>query len=121
MKPTKHNRYEVSEEWATDSIKSWWARLYVAGDLRTAEMICRQHCFPKGLCVTIEPTKYIFAGGTEDGVCIGFIQYVPFPEDEKEILKRAVLLGKDVAAANFQWSFSIITPIESIYYSRRKK
>ena len=120
MNTTKHQRYQV-QSWEHDVHKGWWAKIYIAGDLHTAEMVCRQHCFPKGLCVTLEPTKYIFAGGTEDGVCVGLIQYVPFPEEEETLLEKAVFLGKRIAEENYQWSFSIITPTDSIFYSRRKR
>ena len=116
----KHQRYSV-DQWSSDETKVWWARVYVAGNYQSAEMVCRECCFPKGLCVTLEPTKYIFAGGTEDGVCVGLIQYVPFPEKKEILVEKAVFIGKRIAEINCQWSFSIITPTDSIFYSRRKK
>jgi len=116
---SEHRRYQIND-WKQDNIKTWWAFIYIGGNFQTSEMICRKLCFPKGLCVTIEPVKYIFAGGTEDGVRIGMIQYPPFPEKEKALVEKAILVGKEIAEANYQWSFSIITPTENIYLSRRK-
>ena len=74
MNTVKHDRAKIGE-WASDSIDGWWAFLYVGGNINCAEMVCREACFPSGLCVTIEKVDYIFAGGTEEGVRIGFIQF----------------------------------------------
>jgi len=117
---TKHNRYEIGE-WRCDRIDGWWAFLYIGGSYQIAETECRKACFPKGLCVTIEPTKYIFAGGSEEGVRIGFIQYPPFPEDVDLIKEKAIQLGQSIAEATCQWSFTIVTPETNIFYSRRRK
>ena len=116
---TKHQRYTTGE-WLEDRLKSWWAWIYVGGDLATAEMVCRESCFERGLCVTIKPVKYIFTGGTEEGVQIGMIKYVPFPEEKKALVDRAIKLGQKIAEANFQWSYTVITRDESIYRSRRR-
>lgn len=120
MNTTKHNRYEVAE-WQQDELPSWWAFIYIGGDLQVTEMTCRNSCFPHGLCVTVEPVKYIFAGGTEDGTRIGMIQYPPFPESESDLLNKAIAVGKAVAEANYQWSFTIVTPTTNVFLSRRKK
>lgn len=86
-----------------------------------SELVCRKACFPCGLCVTIEPIRYVFAGGCEDGVRIGMIQYPPFPEATAVLEKKAIVLGQSVAEANCQWSYSIITPNECRFFSRRNK
>ena len=116
---SEHRRYEAGD-WREDAVNAWWARLYVGGNLQAAEMVCRAACFPKGLCVTIEPTTYIFAGGSEPGVCIGFIQYPPFPEEVATLRQKAIDVGRAVAEACYQWSFSIVTPGEIVYLSRRR-
>jgi hypothetical protein len=82
--------------------------------------VCRQHCFEKGLCITVEPVKYIFTGGSEDGVRIGFINYTPYPKERIDILLRAEKLGYDIAERNGQWSFTIIDDHLSRYYSRKE-
>lgn len=112
-------RYEVNN-WKQTSLQGWWAHIYIGGDLKTTEMVCREACFPKGLCVTVEPVKYIFAGGTEDGVRVGLIQYPPFEEEEVSLWEKAENLGKKIAEANFQWSFTLVTPEMNTFYSRRK-
>jgi len=114
----KHRRYDVGE-WQSKSEKSWWAWIYVAGDIKIVEEACRKLCFPQGLCVTVEEVNYIFGGGTELGVRIGMIQYPPFPESEKDLMEKAIKVGKLVAEANYQWSFSIVTAQSVSTYSRR--
>jgi hypothetical protein len=107
-------------EWRKVSVDSWWVWIYVAGDLNTSEMICRKECFEIGLCVTVQPIRYIFTGGTEDGVQVGLINYGRFPDNKDSILKKAVDLGRKIAEANHQWSYSVIAPSESLYFTRRK-
>jgi len=118
--PAKHKRYEIGE-WSEATEPAWWARLYVGGNRQAAEMACRAACFPSGLCVTLDETTYIFGGGTEPGVCIGLIQYPPFPEQVGMLRARAITLGMAVAEASSQWSFTIVTPTENIFYSRRNQ
>ena len=114
-----HKRYVIGE-WLQDSEPVYWCWLYVAGNMNEIEIVCRKFVFPNGVCVTIEPLKYVFAGGLEPGAKIGFIQYVPFPEKQEEILNKAIDLGKKIAEANYQWSYSIIDIHKSYFFSRRR-
>jgi len=113
----KHARREIGE-WKEKSLDSYWIHLYCGGSVEIAEKACREACFPSGLCVTIEKVKYVFGGGTEDGVRIRFIDYPPFPDTE--LLEKAADLGKKIIDVNFQFSFSIVTPSKTIFYSRVK-
>lgn len=117
---SQHSRYNLSE-WETAESQSWWAHIYVGGDMRESETVCRGLCFPSGLCVTVEKVKYVFAGGTEEGVRIGMIQYPPFHEPEEELFNKAIKVGKAVAEANSQWSFTIVTNNKNIFLTRRGK
>ena len=115
----KHNRRQIGK-WKEKTIQSYWIYLYVGGNYETSERACRELCFPSGLCVTIEKIKYVFGGGSEDGVRVGFIQYPPFPEEEKVIMEKAIILGKQIAKANFQFSFTLVTPTKTMFFSRVK-
>jgi len=115
----KHERGSIGE-WISKSEKPFFIHLYVAGSYETAERCCREACFPSGLCVTIEPVRYIFGGGSEDGVRVGFIQYPPFPENEQDIYAKAENLGKRICEEGFQFSFTLVTPNENTFFSRRK-
>jgi hypothetical protein len=115
---TNHKRYELGN-WREYAIQSWWAHIYVGGDINTAQAKCRELCFPDGLCVTIEPVEYYYAGGSESGYRIGLIQYPPFPESEDDLYDNAVIVGRSVAEANYQWSFTIVTPHGNFFHSRK--
>lgn len=114
-----HNRREIGN-WESKSVDSYWVDLYIASSYEVAELECRKACFPSGLCVSIQKIKYIFGGGTEGGVKIGFIQYAPFPEDIDSIKSKAESLGMAIAEASYQFSFTLITPSDSIFFSRVK-
>lgn len=94
-------------------------RIYIAGDAADAERICRAFCFGVGLCVTVTPTTYVYTGGQESGVVIGLINYPRFPKTPNEIEVLAWQLGEQLAIGLFQKSFSVSTPTETLWYTRR--
>tara|TARA_Y100000389_G_C17434286_1_gene504532 strand:+ start:693 stop:1037 length:345 start_codon:yes stop_codon:yes gene_type:complete len=61
-----------------------------------AENIIQEYCDTNGLCVTIEPLKFIYTNGREPGLRIGLINYPRFPKTKSyikdEALKLAALL-----------------------------
>ncbi len=120
MKFQKHRQYGV-QKWMTGRCETWTAHIYVGGDISHARQKLRELCFPKGLCATITPTEYMYAGGEESGFVVGMIQYPPFMETEKGLLEKAVKVGKALAENAFQWSFTIVTKEKTFYFSRRKR
>ena len=116
----KHDRYSVGE-WREEMEHPWWAWVYVGGSMDIADRVCREAVFPKGLCVTLEPVKYYFGGGTEDGFRVGLIQYPPFSETEDELMDKAKDIGKKLCEANYQWSFTVVAYDECVFISRRNK
>lgn len=97
--------------------KSYNVEIHMAGDIREAGIFLQQVAARKGLCVSITPTSYIYSGGREEGFRIGFINYPRFPQKPEEILKRAEELADWIRDHVGQYSFSITTPDETIYYS----
>jgi len=120
MKFQKHRQYGV-QKWATGNCKTWTAQIWIGGDIVPARQKLREMCFPKGLCATIIPTEYMYAGGEEKGFVVGIIQYPPFMESESSLLEKAKKVGKAIAENAYQWSFSIVTPDKTYYFSRRKR
>ena len=121
-KPIKHRTYELVE-WRKEEASSFWARVFVAGEYETCCRICREYCLLVGLCVDIKKTNYIYTGGAEVGVEVGLINYVPFSSKESidVVLKKAIELGRLLAEGNCQWSYSVLTPKQSLFFSRRKR
>jgi len=95
------------------------AQIYVAGDINQAKQICRKYCMDVGLCVTVEPVDYIYTGGAEAGVRVGLINYPRFPAEPCDIRARAIDLARTLRVGLSQHSFSIVTPVETMWESTR--
>lgn len=98
---------------------TYTAQIYIAGDLDTARRVCREFVWQIGECVTIEPVEYIYKGGAETGVRVGFINYPRFPQPEAEIWDRAWTLAERLLDALRQWSFTIVATDRTVFFSRR--
>lgn len=116
----KHRTYELSD-WRSETLDSYRATVYVAGDPQVCAKVCREFCLRVGACVTLKPCDYIYTGGAESGVEVGFIQYPPFPASTNTILERALALGQLLAEANSQWSYTVVGTDETVFRSRRKR
>lgn len=93
--------------------------VFIAGDITQAMQVCREWCMEVGACVTVEPVSYIYTGGEEAGVRVGFINYPRFPSDEASLMSRALDLGHRLMGRLCQHSFSIVGPSETVWHSRR--
>lgn len=101
------------------SAASHFARIHIAGNLAVAEQACREFCMDVGECVTVTPTNFIYKGGEEIGVIVGFINYPRFPRSAQEIDQRAKSLADKLMVALCQSSYSIETPTLTTWFSRR--
>lgn len=100
--------------------KTYWARIYLSGPLAVIEQTCRQECFDAGLCVTVEPTRFIYTGGEETGAVVGLINYPRFPCEPSAIMDRARKLAVRLLDATFQHSVLIMTPENSEWVTKRE-
>lgn len=98
---------------------TFWAEIAVAGDYDDARRICRQFC-ETGLCVTVMATSFIYTGGEERGVLVRLINYPRFPTTDAEITDKALALAEDLRGGLFQDSFTVITPKDTIWVTRRE-
>lgn len=64
-------------------------RVYLSGPIEIAKQLLREECLREGLCVTVDPTIFLYTGGEEQGYVIGFLNYPRFPADHHSIFKRA--------------------------------
>ncbi len=94
-------------------------RLYLSGPIEVAKQYMRGECIRKGLCVTIEPTTFIYTGGEEDGYVVGFVNYPKFPATEEEITARARLIMDGLLEATHQHSAMMVTPEVTEWISKR--
>lgn len=89
---------------------TFWAKIYLSGPIEVAKQIVRASCLEKGLCVTVDPTNYIYTGGEETGYVVGLINYPRFPAQQQEIEKRATKLLHDLLAGTYQQSALLMMP-----------
>lgn len=95
--------------------------IFIAGDAEQAKQVCREYCFEVGLCVTVEPTTYVFTGGEEAGVRVGLINYPRFPVSHDELLSRARELAARLLERLCQHSYSIVGPEQTEWFTRRPR
>jgi hypothetical protein len=77
-------------------VSTYTVTLYVAGDCESAKRWLRRECYERGLCVTVTPTTFIYTGGEEAGVAIGFVNYPRFPSAPEAIWELAVAIARAI-------------------------
>lgn len=86
--------------------------------IEAVEDVVQAYVEEKKECVTITPTKFIYTGGSEPGVIIGFIKYPRYPRPDWEIESRAQELAQILLTTFNQCRVTITTPKKSIMLSK---
>jgi len=103
----------------TKTAQSYPISIFMAGDISRAVECCRAYCDEMGFCVTVTPTTYVYTSGQEAGFIVGLINYPRFPSRPDELLDRAVEVAEKLRDELHQDSFSIQTPTDTHWFSRR--
>ena len=103
-----------------NTVKTNWVKIFMAGEIDDAKKCCQKFCDDIGLCVTIEPTDYIYTGGSEIGFVVGLINYPRFPSTPSVLFIRAKQLADLLLQICGQDSFTIMTPEETYWYTTRE-
>jgi hypothetical protein len=94
--------------------------IHMAGDIALAGQVIQRYAVENGICVTLSPQSFIYTGGREEGFRVGFINYPRFPaEHGNDIWAKAMTLAGSLMVELGQHSYSIVTPIETTWVSRR--
>ena len=103
------------------SVKTYTVRLYMAGDIETAKRLLRRECYPpnEGLCVTVEPTTFIYTGGEETGFVVGFLDYPRFPTTDEALWNRAFSVAEKLIVECCQWSALLVAPGKTEWINKR--
>ena len=104
-----------------DSPNSYWVKVYLAGPIEVAKQHIRKKAATFGLCVTIEPTTYIYTGGEETGYVIGLINYPRFLKTFDQIWLEGMALAHELRAETGQLSFTIMAPDRVLWYSDKEQ
>lgn len=99
---------------------TYWVRLYLSGPIEVAKQTIRAECLRAGLCVTVEPTTFIYTGGEETGLVAGLLNYPRFPCEPDVIEKSARDLMLKLLEATFQHSALMMTPTGTEWVSKRE-
>ena len=68
---------------------------------------CLAYCTEVGLCVTVDPTQYVYRSGHEPGVRVGLINYARFPTDQRILWNTACDLAEFLKEALGQGSYTV--------------
>ena len=100
------------------SAPSYTIRIYIAGDYQDAIRAAREFC-EIGACFCIQPADYVYTGGMEAGIVATLINYPRFPAEQADLLAKAERFADHLRARLFQDSYSIETPTETHWFTRR--
>ncbi len=100
---------------------TFYARIYMSGPIEIAKQALRQECLREGLCVTVEPTTFVYTGGEEAGFVVGLLDYPRFPSGKEKVLARARQVATLLLEATCQHSAMIQTPEQTIWWTTREQ
>ena len=100
------------------TVSTYYVRIYMSGPIDVIKQICREECYRDGLCVTIDPTTFIYTGGEEFGAVIGLINYPRFPTSEYQLWNRAVDLAHKLVKGTHQHSVLLMSPTETEWLTK---
>lgn len=100
---------------------TFYARIYMSGPIEVAKQIIRNDVFHAGLCITIEPTTFIYTGGEEAGYVVGLINYPRFVAEPGAISERARCIAVKLLKGTFQHSALVMTPDETKWITSREE
>ena len=103
----------------TEVVDTMWFRIYMSGPIEVAKQIVRANCLHRGLCVTVQPTLFIYTGGEESGYVIELINYPRFPSNYQDIYERAEALMHQILEETHQHSALLMTPYKTLWISKR--
>jgi hypothetical protein len=104
-----------------ETVSTFWVKIYLSGPIEVAKQIIRRVCLQEGLCVTIEPTTYIYTGGEEIGYVVGLLNYPRFPTSNEALSHRAEELADELMQGTYHHSVLIVNPSKSYWFSRREE
>lgn len=95
-------------------------RIFMSGPIEVAKQVLREECL-SGLCVTIEPTHYIYTGGEEAGYVVGLLNYPRFPATLDYLMEKATRITETLIERTFQRSGLVVGPVETTWVYRDEK
>lgn len=94
---------------------TWTVKLYLSGPIERAKQTLRRECLQEGLCVTVEPTLFIYTGGEETGYVVGLVNYPKHPSTPEALESRAEDLLRKLISETFQRSGLMVSPSNTVW------
>ena len=116
VKDALHLKEDIKEY----TLPTYYVRIYMSGPIDVVKQVCREECYREGLCVTVDPTTFIYTGGEEFGVVVGLIHYPRFPSSEHHVWERANDLAINLMKRTCQHSVLLLSPTETKWITQRK-
>lgn len=104
----------------TVTAPSYTVQVFIAGPLHRIEDVCREFCYREGLCVSVEPTRFIYTGGEETGAAIRLVNYPRFPTTPRALALTARRLAKELIEKCHQETALVVSPKFTRWITRRK-
>jgi hypothetical protein len=92
------------------TLPTYQIKIYLSGLIEVAKHIIREHLLDRPMCVTIEPTTFMYTGGEKAGYVVGLLASPQFPAAPNELAVRADVLANLLLDRTFQKSALIVTP-----------
>lgn len=103
----------------TATASTYTVKIYMSGPIEAAKQTLRAECMREGLCVTIEPTTFIYTGGEEGGFVVGLLNYPRFPCEPPVLWERALQIARLLLDATHQHSALLVDPLVSHWITLR--
>lgn len=92
----------------------------MAGEIESAKSWLRKFALHTGICVTVEPTTFIYTGGAEEGFVVGLVNYPRFPSSAEELWSKATAIAEGLVKECGQHSYLIVGPDHTTWVSNRE-
>lgn len=103
----------------TETCQTFVIRLYLSGPIEVAKQLIRAECLREGLCVTIDPTTFIYTGGEEEGYVVGLVNYPRFPVEPEALMRRARHLMHKLLEGTHQHSALMVASDTTEWVTKR--
>lgn len=99
--------------------RTHWVKIFISGPIEVGKQTLRKECLRQGLCVTVEPTTFIYTGGEEAGYVVGLLNYPRFPGTPQQLWERAHHIAELLVGGTHQHSILLVAPDTTQWLSRR--
>lgn len=91
------------------------ASIYISTTKQEAISFLSKYFGNLGMCATVTETDFVFTGGREVGVCIGFINYPKYVSTPEDIAHTVIEIADKMLTKTYQRSCSVVCSDRTYY------